>query len=303
MIVSTDTRAARALIYAILVSSFVFAAGSAVDYAVNRPERLFSAWGILIPFGMGGIYSVYFMPVNYVFFVFYKRKRTALLAMANFLLLSPVLVWQLSRAAWAAVGSCVLFFSVFRKRVFGACALALFVITLFFLPAAKVRMERIPDIVYGWGERVPEWEAGLRIFMEHPFVGAGPGMYEKMMFNYDQKFPFTEGRRNSHCHNTYLEVLAETGIAGLAGFLAVFIGLGGMVARYLERNRRRIGDFSTTAVIALSGLIASTLIFALAGTVIVVGINEPLFFWLAAGMLAGILEENSHGRDTGKSDR
>lgn len=303
LIVSTDTRAVRAIIYAIIVSSFIFAIGCVVDYVVIRPERLFSAWGILIPFGMGGIYSVYFMPVNYVFFLFYKRKRTALPAMANFIILLPGLVWQLSRAAWIAVASCVLFFSVFRKRVFGACVLAVFISALFLLPAAKVRLERIPNIVHGWGERVPEWEAGLRIFMEHPFVGAGPGMYEKLMFNYEQKFPFTEGRRNSHCHNTYLEVLAETGIAGLSGFLALFIGLGGMVAGYLKRNRRRIGDFSTTTVIALSGSIASTLVFALAGTVITVGINEPLFFWLVMGVLAGIIEEDYHGRDTGKSDR
>ncbi|MEM8864099.1 MAG: O-antigen ligase family protein [Planctomycetota bacterium] len=69
-----------------------------------------------------------------------------------------------------------------------------------------------------------------KMFSDHPLWGAGFGRF------YDQKLPYLSDRsqsfeleslRDLHHHNTFLSLLTETGMVGLAAYVAV---LGGMLA-------------------------------------------------------------------------
>jgi O-antigen ligase len=68
-----------------------------------------------------------------------------------------------------------------------------------------------------------------KMFRDHPVLGVGFGRF------FDQKLPYLSDRsqqielesiRPLHHHNTFLSVLTETGIVGVAAFIAVFIAWG-----------------------------------------------------------------------------
>ena len=68
-----------------------------------------------------------------------------------------------------------------------------------------------------------------QMFRDHPILGVGFGRF------YDQKLPYLSDRRQTvelesirglHHHNTLLSVLTETGLVGLAAFVAVFVAWG-----------------------------------------------------------------------------
>jgi O-antigen ligase len=75
-------------------------------------------------------------------------------------------------------------------------------------------------------ERFLRWRQGLDVFIEHPVLGAGPGAIPNPP---PEQFP--EGLRHRkrsnaefyHAHHVFLTVLAEAGILGMAGFLALHL--------------------------------------------------------------------------------
>jgi len=66
-------------------------------------------------------------------------------------------------------------------------------------------------------ERLELWKAGLRIVADHPVFGIGVGNYPAELAKYA---PDLQGMV---AHNSYVQVAAETGLPGLALYLALFI--------------------------------------------------------------------------------
>lgn len=77
------------------------------------------------------------------------------------------------------------------------------------------------------------FEQSIRITLENPLVGVGPGMFMEAEAAIAQQ----EDRRGAwrHTHNMYTQVSSETGIPGLALFLAILVS----VYRSLTRVRKR----------------------------------------------------------------
>lgn len=110
--------------------------------------------------------------------------------------------------------------------------------------------------------RAPEMAAGARIdiaadsvqmFGRHPVLGVGSGTYEVAYPPYQS---WTTDRVVDHAHNDYLELLAETGVAGgflLVVFLGVFFRQAFLGIR--ERSVRPEDWMRTCAVIACCGLL------------------------------------------------
>ena len=63
------------------------------------------------------------------------------------------------------------------------------------------------------------WKAGIEIFLSNPIVGVGYGEVGKYLQPYFEKGLIDN---TSHCHNTYITVLAENGLLGLTFLLAFF---------------------------------------------------------------------------------
>jgi O-antigen ligase len=64
------------------------------------------------------------------------------------------------------------------------------------------------------------WQAGWYMFLEYPWLGVGPGNYAIVYENYHLPGWFDP---LGHAHNYYLNLAAEAGGLGLAGFLLVGI--------------------------------------------------------------------------------
>jgi putative inorganic carbon (HCO3(-)) transporter len=74
----------------------------------------------------------------------------------------------------------------------------------------------ISDENYAIVERLAHWQAAISMANAHPFVGVGLGNYEVAYPAYRvPSWPEALG----HAHNDYLNLLAETGLVGLAGYL------------------------------------------------------------------------------------
>lgn len=75
---------------------------------------------------------------------------------------------------------------------------------------------------------------GVLMFLAHPIVGVGPGGFAESLSEFGPQVPWLWDYVGSS-HNAYIEVAAETGILGLAGFLAL---LGSTLWILLKSARR-----------------------------------------------------------------
>jgi putative inorganic carbon (HCO3(-)) transporter len=86
-----------------------------------------------------------------------------------------------------------------------------------FVGFQDVRGMPISDENFAIIERLAHWQAAIYMADAHPFIGVGLGNYEVAYPMYRvPSWPNPLG----HAHNDYLNLLAETGIVGLVGYLA-----------------------------------------------------------------------------------
>jgi len=65
-----------------------------------------------------------------------------------------------------------------------------------------------------WGARWPVWQAALRLMLEHPVIGVGPGVFEVA-----EGLSHEGAGKWSTAHNAFLQIGVELGIPGLALFV------------------------------------------------------------------------------------
>ena len=106
-------------------------------------------------------------------------------------------------------------------------------------------------------ERLAHWRAALRMARAQPLLGVGAG-------NFSARFrEFTSGERfrvsRGHAHNAYLQVAAQTGLLGLAAYLALLATAGFRLVRALRRavnpeeRALVVGAIGVTLALAVHG--------------------------------------------------
>jgi len=91
-----------------------------------------------------------------------------------------------------------------------------------FVGFRDVRGAPISDENFAIIERLAHWQAALGMADAHPWIGVGLGNYEAAYPAY--RLP-SWPRALGHAHNDYLNLLAETGVIGLAGYVAGWAAL------------------------------------------------------------------------------
>ena len=82
------------------------------------------------------------------------------------------------------------------------------------------------------GNRRYLWTAGLRVFLERPFLGAGAGAHESAVA------PYIGSRLANVAHNSFLSVLVEEGVVGFAFFTGIVFALLFRTRQLLSGDRR-----------------------------------------------------------------
>jgi O-antigen ligase len=100
------------------------------------------------------------------------------------------------------------------------------------LQFGDVRGVDINDANYAVLERLAHWQAALDMARENVWLGVGFGNYETAYAAYALiNWPAPLG----HAHNYYLNLLAETGIIGLAAYLLLWTAVFWQTVRLLKR--------------------------------------------------------------------
>ncbi len=199
------------------------------------------------------------IPVALVPLVLGKVRRERWFAVGIFALLPIVaLLFSASRGGIVSFAAeiCVLTLIIALRRAGGRHVLAGGVVLLlaFMLVSwlgVRQMLERfssMQSLEVTEGKRASMRHDAWHIFRDHPWAGTGLGTLPIVFPPYESLY---DGRVVNHAHNDYLEVLADTGLAG--GFCCAWF-LGVLFFRSLQQLL--VTDKSFAAALHLSGLVA-----------------------------------------------
>jgi O-antigen ligase len=128
--------------------------------------------------------------------------------------------------------------------------------------------------------RLTEMAAALLIFRDSPVVGIGPGNFPLEFVDRADSLGFQVHSSERYAHCMYLEIAAETGMLGLASFLALF----GQTLWSLSRVRRHAVDpalrnMATALFLAL---------VVLATTGVFLSFAYARYYWLLLALSAAV---------------
>ncbi|HVQ14757.1 MAG TPA: O-antigen ligase family protein, partial [Vicinamibacterales bacterium] len=205
---------------------------------------------------------------------FTRHGRTPvprLAAAATAALIMTAVALTYSRGAFIAIALLVMCLLVWRYIRPGRLVLAVLVLVAIVAATAPGVLARVGSIggVGALGKqnakvadgaisgRATEMLAALAVFLDHPFIGVGPGQYVPF---YSEKYQlidelsFRHLPRPREAHNLYFSIGAETGAAGLLVFFLIvgtlFVGLRWARRFWLPRSRRR-ADLAVTFSLSL----------------------------------------------------
>lgn len=279
---------------AILFSSLYFSVGGISDFLrfgfVDLGNRVCTVFQKVVDFAF---YVSIFTAFNITVFLFSRNKILKISSLTVCILLYICLVLNASRIAWFAILISVIFITLLKKRfkTFILIVLTITALTVF-LPHIYNRVKTIP-YPEQWSDRVPLFKSAIAIFKDNPVIGTGIGTYEIAL--YDKKY-YIHGihdlpqKMHFHAHNTYLELMSETGLSGIVSFCLIF-GCFFLLAFKTAGSRSPYPQDEEAFSLGLVSLILAALIFALGSSIITVGMDSSAYFWFIFGMAAFYLAD------------
>lgn len=182
---------------------------------------------------------------------------------------------------------------------FRVALLAMAIIALFLSSASKLGDLISSGEDYSILTRLPAWEIVLTLSKANPFLGLGFANY----FWYTPLIPILGYRLYFNSHNNYIDIIAQTGLIGLACFLWLAFELGRVG---WEMNKKLPDGFSRAYVIGVLGGLAGTLASGMLGDWILPfvyniglsGFRSSLLGWMFFGGLLAIERLYAGGSDS-----
>lgn len=191
----------------------------------------------------------------------------------------------------AAVAAALVALLVMRRHRLQVSAMMAIAVGLigFWLAISPGALERITDADGGGSGRADVWTVAWRVFEDHPFQGVGLGGFrEASAAHVLQPGQLTAVEhivdKPKVVHNTYLQLLAETGVIGLALYLAALIA-------FLAASWRAARLFDARGDPGLATLSRSLFVAQISGAVALFFISgaTSVPFWLLYGMSGALL--------------
>lgn len=130
-------------------------------------------------------------------------------------------------------------------------------------------------------DRLIIWGVVIDVFKDNPLFGVGLGNFRDEFFARGVTLNVDLGYPSLHAHNTYLEILAGTGLVGLLGYLTFLL----TVARHLaKRWRERCGDDAAVFTLAAIGTLAAYMVFASVDMLLLQNMHFLLVLLLGLGV-------------------
>jgi O-antigen ligase len=121
--------------------------------------------------------------------------------------------------------------------------------------------------------------AAWEMFKDHPFFGVGIDNYLENYVEYSSRLGISASGEPTSTHNLYLEIAAETGLAGLGTFgailLSLFVGIRRSLKVFKRLNRPELFSSSLGIGLALIGFFISALF---------IHASYPRFLWMMVGI-------------------
>jgi O-antigen ligase len=273
----------RILLFFLVLGACIVSAGSVWDILKTKDfNRLFSSFGEMCLFGN---YFLYILPFFICVCLFHKNIRLRVISFLAMLPFLTAFLYHYSRGMWIALilSFVIVTFIFTRYKKKALITVAFFLLLFLAFPQFKTRLfsMMVLDPVR-WGDRMPLWEAAMNIFKSHPFIGSGIGTYELFIYKSVDPQRLQEGLYLHHLHasNTYLEILAEMGVAGLIAFLFIFYNF---LKYYFKKLREGFDIYRIAFAIA----ILAVLIAELTTSTLLIGFYPAASFWCFLGMAVG----------------
>lgn len=264
-----------------------------VKWSQDPTNRLFATIGNP---NMLAAFCVVVLPALLLVPVAVRSWSVRVISWAAGLLLLLALYFTLSRGGILGLLGSMVFLGVAlrkkllssRRRVVAAIAVSASLVLVAALFAGRLvsRFKELPDIdtakISTQSVRLVIWQGGSRAFWDNPVLGTGAGTFNIYFPVYREpdfeKAGVTHNTHHAHCE--YLEILAETGLVGLAAFLAP-------VALILVLGWRRLKTTEGADHYLLMGLTAGV-VGLLVHNLVSVNLRfptAPYFLWLFLGVM------------------
>lgn len=141
-------------------------------------------------------------------------------------------------------------------------------------------------------ERAAVQEIAAVIFRDHPLFGVGPGSFHEVFYEYATRARGVLIGIASAPHNIYLELGAESGLVGLAGWLVLIIGITALSARTVIRlaGAPQDGQLGTPTRALAAGALTAVLGWSVASLFLHLAYFRPVLIVFA---LAGLLHTSA----------
>ena len=279
-----DSAAVRRVLRALALSATGAALWALVSYLSGNLDR---AGGPIEDPNDFAFLIVTVLPL--VGFLFVEERDRRALWGASFAILIAAALATLSRGALIGVAALALWAVLTGKVSIGgvlagaAALIAVVVIALtFWSPLVNESVTRKGKIAHqNTASRMSFWDAALHMSYDHPITGVGPGRFGDESAAYLGNRP--SSLQNPVAHNSYLEIMAESGLPALLAFLAYLGGSWGLLSR---GRRQALAEGDEARVRLATALQASFVVAAVAGAFLSQQLALP--FWLL-GALATVL--------------
>jgi putative inorganic carbon (hco3(-)) transporter len=259
--VTTEERATTLVRVLIVTTTIVALYGLSQSFTYGVDFRVRGTMDSKMTFA-GLLMLVELMAVVQVLFQTHRRQLVWMIP--ALLLITAALLMTQTRSAWCGlIAGCCVILGLHKKVLLLAVPLGALIVFLLVPQTIKMRVLSIADRQNITAqERLSMWSSGVRIIRDYPWTGVGMGAMTRIYAHYrEPDSPVDPKRRIGHLHNNIIQIAAERGLLGLAGWLWLW----GAYGYHTWRIYARLGPEHRPAKALVVGSMASVIGFHIEG--------------------------------------